>query len=163
VRRGRLARPLEAVGLDPVDLAGALAGGADLPAHHRRSSPRRGRLEASTPGSPPLSTSRPDPARLTAARAAETDAARMASEAADALDALRRRQGELDDRRDQLTAERVDLEAALRETERALDGVGRELRDLRRDHDRAERAATAAASALEWARAKREALEPEDA
>lgn len=138
---GRLVRSLTAVGFDPVDLDGAVAGG---PAPVRVAKPAK----------------RDDAARqaLENARGDAAEAERKAADAASARDDVDRRMVRLGQRREQLDDERADLEEQLRAVRADIAAAEREARALDKEHDRATRNADEARAAADAAQERVERL-----
>lgn len=132
IRTGRLLRPLETIGFEPVDLAEAIAlPEAGSRAAERRAAPERPRPRAVDDADAELARAR---TRADAAVArAETDAEEAAAE----LD---------------------DLEARLRDARKAVQAAEREAEFLARKRDAASDAHDRARAALDSARAKRDQL-----
>lgn len=138
VMSGRLLRSLVSVGLDPVDLAGAVAGGeaAEPPASARR-------LRAVDPE---------EKARRTRLRRAVEDAAAELASAEAGLDEIDRRMVRSGRRLDDLRGELSELEEQLRAVKSDIAAAERDARALEKEHDRAGRAVDDAR--VEWESAK---------
>jgi hypothetical protein len=141
VRTGRLVRPLETIGFEPVDLAGAVA----VPAAGGRAA------EPAPARTRPRAVDELERARREAGEALAT-AREDADEAEDAARALAERSEALDHRRSELETALAELEERITESRRDLAGVEREARGVDRERDRADRA-------LERARERRTAAE----
>ncbi|RXZ69083.1 hypothetical protein [Agromyces albus] len=157
LRSGRLMRGLQAVGFDPVDLDGAVAG-EPMAASARPKRERRG-AEAATKADERAATEESErearehakaraefKVREARARAEEADKElRAATEQADAAE------GRLEELRD----EREELSARLDEVRREITEAERRARTTERDRGRAEKAAEQAHEELDDATAKR--------
>ena len=139
LRTGRLMRSLQAVGFEPVDLDGAVAGGPG-------SAPR-----APAPPRDELAEKRREHARRAAAEAEQRAATAGAS-----LTAAEREIADVEKRRDRLESELAGLEERVRELKKSITAADREARSLDRERDKAARTAEAAEADLA---AAREALE----
>ena len=139
VRSGRLVRALASTGLEPPDLAGAVAGPSvetDSPNASARSTPTGRRpASASTPA-------RAAPQRdLARARRAVDEAELRRDKARTDLEAIDDRLAELDTLRERLMDELDELQGRLAAVTRDLAAADRESRTLGRGRDRAGRAA----------------------
>lgn len=133
IRTGRLLRPLETIGFDPVDLAEAIAvPEAGSRAAHKRAAPQRQR---------PHAIDDADAELLRARSRADAVVARAEQDAAEAAE------------------EFGDLEVRLREARKALAAAEREAEALERQRDSAGRAHEKARTTLDTARARRRNLD----
>lgn len=156
VRTGRLTRSLQAVGLDEVDLGGAVGGGAPA-----ASSPkRRPGAAAATAGVPPEPEATDDAnARADAAARAEREQAeselrqarRLADEAQQALTGAEDALTDAERHADELRAERQELETRLRELRTEITDAERAERDAERTCAKAATAADRADDAVDAA------------
>lgn len=150
VLSGRLTRPLEPNGVDPVDLADAVAGGLDGVKAGATSA-------AQTPARDDLAERR---ARREAEKAVR-EADRAASEAERAVAGLEKK-AEAARQRADLVGERVDaLRAELARVEREADAADTEAAELERERKSAVKAAADARTAAERAASKLESLKLE--
>jgi hypothetical protein len=147
VRSGRLVRPLQSIGGEPVDLDGAVAApGEELAERGAAARPRR-----AAPAARGADRSSAAKAELAAAER-EAAKARTSLQAADeALDAAV-------DRHDELTAERDDALAEYERLEREVGDAERARREAIREKDRATRRAEGAERVVARAREKLESL-----
>jgi hypothetical protein len=147
VRSGRLVRPLQSIGGEPVDLDGAVAApGEELAERGAAARPRR-----AAPAARGADRSSAAKAELAAAER-EAAKARTSLQAADeALDAAV-------DRHDELTAERDDALAEYERLEREVGDAERARREAIREKDRATRRAEGAQRVVARAREKLESL-----
>jgi hypothetical protein len=168
LRTGRLVRGLQAVGLEPVDLDGAVAGEASAaPVTRRAARPAKGATSARTDAAGTAETAADEEAAARAERERErerTDAvaleARQLAETADrdlaeAEDLLHGAQ----ERADRLRRERDELETRLRELRSEITAAEREEREAERARTRAATAADRARDAAVEAQAVRERLD----
>lgn len=132
---GRLVRSLQAVGFEPVDLDGAIAGGPG-------SAPR-----VKAPPRDELAEKRLEHARRAAAEAESRVASAGAS-----LTAAEKEIAAVEKRRDHLETELAGLEERVRELKKSIAAADREARSLDRERDKAARGAAEAEAALARAR-----------
>lgn len=142
LRTGRLVRPLQAVGFEPVDLDGAVAGGPS-------SAPR-----AAAPPRDELAEK-----RLEHARRELINAEKRAADAAASLSLADERISTVERRRDALETELAELEERMRDTKRSIAAADREARALDRDRDKSAVAVEASRAAVREAREALDALE----
>lgn len=156
VRSGRLVRALASTGLEPPDLADAVAG----PAPEPEASEARG---AATQRRPSVKADQADRRRsdrdLARARQSVADAERRDEKARAELAAIDKRVAELALLREQLTDDLDQLEARVAEVTREAAAVDHESRALRQGRDRAMRVADEAQRHLARAR---NALPPDE-
>jgi ribosomal protein L32 len=135
VRSGRLTRALGSVGLEPVELAGAVGapeeGMLDVaPAPTARTEDDRSHARARVPKR-----------KVSEARQKAKDAAQDAENAAAALTAVDDRVGEIDRRHRDLTTELADLKSRMTALEAKIAEAEGERRRIQRERDKAARAA----------------------
>jgi hypothetical protein len=123
VRSGRLVRPLEATGVEPVDLTDAVAAPEASMISAVRTEARRA------------------PVRDLAAVRAAKEAEKKADEADAAVRALERRVEQVESTRDRLESRVAELEQQVSAVEDELRDTDRDLRSLGRERERAERRA----------------------
>jgi DNA repair exonuclease SbcCD ATPase subunit len=123
---GRLVRPIESDGLEPVDLAGAV-GGPDLASHapHKASSQAKRTAAAR------------DASASNASRAAAVRAARAATKADTAVAEVERRLAELDTARERLARDIQSLQAQFDELQDRQDELDGQAKSLNREHTKA--------------------------
>lgn len=138
VSTGRLIRPLEATGWEPVDLGGAVGGPFDT-----------GRA-LGEPQSDPGEDTEPDPAAQ--ARADLEYAEDRSQEAASVLGRARERMKQLDRDRDALASQVRDLRKRIRALEQQIDAIDDDADGAAREHTEAERASRETAREVERAR-----------
>ncbi|WP_159615483.1 hypothetical protein [Arthrobacter zhaoguopingii] len=141
VLTGRLVRPLEVSGWEPVDLTGAVAGPFEDSFEAGGDARDEGR-----PADDPQRT-----ARLAQARADLSEAEAAAQRAAVAAETLQKRAHRIAVKREGLAASIEDLQERLGVLQRELDGLDAEAAEAGRAKDAAERAAEAAQEELEQA------------
>jgi DNA repair exonuclease SbcCD ATPase subunit len=178
LKTARLTRPLDSVGLEPVDLTGAVAAAeealfdsvvADAAAQDAaaqdatadavtRDTGERGAAAVGRNRKRSPARTGPSKHQLAEARQKATDAARRADDAAAALEAITRRIERATRQRDRLTAELTDLKSQMATLESAISAAGREVNQLEREHDKAGRAAEAAQAGADRAQKRLDAL-----
>lgn len=149
VRTGRLVRALSSTGLEPPDLAGAVAGPApepEAPGTRVAAAKRRPSAKADQ------AARRRSERDLARARQAVADAERRDEKARAELEAIDARLAELAPLRARLTEELDELEARVAEVTRDASAADHEARALRQDRDRADRAVAEAQRHLARAR-----------
>lgn len=147
VRTGALVRPLTATGVEPVDLAGAVA--VAVPAASVARSTEGGGPKRKPKTKPPS----PSKEKLAAAHALVANTEKQAAAARERVDAIEAEADGLAPRREQLEQELADLRARVRDAEAALADANRAADHLDRERSQAERAANAAHKKAEQARA----------
>ena len=156
VRTGRLIRSLQAVGLDEVDLDGAVAGAASAAPSPKRP-PASPAAAASSPESeaPDDAAAEADAAARGARERAETalrEAERVADEAQQALASAEDALTDAERLADELRAERQELEARLRALRAEITDAERAEREAERTRAKAATAADRADDAVDAAR-----------
>ncbi|WP_150308496.1 hypothetical protein [Planctomonas psychrotolerans] len=150
VRTGRLLRPLESIGFEPVDLVDAVAAPGEGAPAATRSGGRTPKL-APVPDIADERAKRAERARAEAQRA--VDEADRLVEAADAeIEDLEDRASALEERRDAYATELDELQSAIDAVELKLAALDRDARAIERERGRSDRLAQQARRRAEAAR-----------
>jgi hypothetical protein len=152
LKTARLTRALDSVGLEAVDLTGAVG------------APEEGLLDAAVEaedqqGQEAPAPSRPSKRTLDEARRKAADAVRRADDAAAELKAVDARIDEAAHRRHELVAELEDLKSEVADLEERISAADREARLRERERDKAKRSAEDARAAADRAQKRLHGLE----